>query len=270
MFKPYCYLIKFKPTGQVYYGSRSASSCDPEELFNPNHRTGYFTSSKLVKSLIEDFGLDSFECQVRKTFKNKQDCIRWESRVLTYFNVESNPKFLNLDSKQQSHLAIQNNFPTKCISHHKQKICIRIHIDKPIPEGWVLGNINKRDKPTNKNTRWIHNPTLNMTRMIPINEPIPEGWVSGRPKEYYNSHSKKLRSREFKYYTNGTDSKLIPINEPIPEGWIRGRTLKNKPTGKRHHIYIWITDGVKSKQIPADRPVPEGWRRGRTYTRRHP
>ena len=51
IYTPYTYLLKFKPTGQVYYGVRFASNCHPNDFF-----IDYFTSSKIIKFLIENFG----------------------------------------------------------------------------------------------------------------------------------------------------------------------------------------------------------------------
>lgn len=86
----YTYLIKFKPTGQLYYGVRYAKSSNPEEFFKT-----YFTSSKYVKKLIQLHGIEAFEYEIRMIFKNKSSAIRCEHRVLKHFNVVKNDKWLN-------------------------------------------------------------------------------------------------------------------------------------------------------------------------------
>lgn len=87
----YTYLIKFIPTGQVYYGVRIANTEPPEnDLW-----VKYFTSSKLVHSMIEKYGTESFEYQIRKTFKSKDLAIIWEEKILRKFNVLHNEKWLN-------------------------------------------------------------------------------------------------------------------------------------------------------------------------------
>jgi hypothetical protein len=56
--KPYYYLIRHKPSGKLYAGSQYGKNSDPNNLF-----TTYFTSSKLVKELIEKDGVESFEIE---------------------------------------------------------------------------------------------------------------------------------------------------------------------------------------------------------------
>jgi len=87
----YTYLITFLPTGQVYYGSRCAKNCNPSEFW-----VKYFTSSKLIKEMIQKHGKDSFSYEIRKTFiedpKKAQD---WERRVLKRINAGKKQQFLN-------------------------------------------------------------------------------------------------------------------------------------------------------------------------------
>lgn len=85
--KPYTYLVKFKPTGKVYYGSR----CQNYTKFNRtpaedfwNH---YTTSSENINTLIEAFGKDAFEYEIRRTFNSIEDMANWETRVLTRCRV---------------------------------------------------------------------------------------------------------------------------------------------------------------------------------------
>ena len=89
--KPYTYLIKHKPTGKVYYGFRSANKHEPhKDLWKT-----YFTSSPKVKQLIEETGIDSFDVEVRKVFKTKEDAVKWETRVLRRCKVLHNDKWIN-------------------------------------------------------------------------------------------------------------------------------------------------------------------------------
>jgi len=53
--KPYYYVIKHKPSGKLYAGSQYGKNSDPSNLLKT-----YFTSSKVVKQLIEKDGADSF------------------------------------------------------------------------------------------------------------------------------------------------------------------------------------------------------------------
>jgi len=74
---PYCYVIKDLLTGKRYYGCRYAKNCHPRELWKK-----YFTSSKLIKKLIKEQGISSWEFEVRKVFDDIVSCKHWEERVL--------------------------------------------------------------------------------------------------------------------------------------------------------------------------------------------
>ena len=94
IYQPYTYLIKFLPTGQVYYGSSYANNkhkvSNPEQLW-----ITYFTSSKIITNLIKQHGIESFQFEVRKIFENRHDAVNWETRVLKKVNAKQNPLWLN-------------------------------------------------------------------------------------------------------------------------------------------------------------------------------
>jgi hypothetical protein len=87
--KPYTYLIRFKPNGKCYYGSRfknvKLGLTPTEDLM-----IKYYTSSKYIKQLIEEYGIDSFEWEVRKTFDTDTEAVNWEKRVLQKCDVLHN------------------------------------------------------------------------------------------------------------------------------------------------------------------------------------
>lgn len=90
-FVGYTYCIKFLPTSQVYYGSRCAKNCHPSEFW-----VKYFTSSKIVRQLIKEYGKESFIFEIRKTFsENPKKAQYWERKVLRRVNAGLNPLFLN-------------------------------------------------------------------------------------------------------------------------------------------------------------------------------
>ena len=98
---PYTYLIKHVPTNMYYYGCRFAKNCDPSELW-----IKYKTSSKAVKLLIEQYGENSFQFEIRKTFDDANAARSWENRVLKRMNVINRNDFINLtDNISISHAA---------------------------------------------------------------------------------------------------------------------------------------------------------------------
>jgi len=87
---PFSYYLYHRPTKQYYYGIRHRRGCHPSELW-----VKYFSSSSLVKKLIEQYGADSFEWQVRKTFNDSTSAVIWEHRFLTRINAAGRNDWLN-------------------------------------------------------------------------------------------------------------------------------------------------------------------------------
>jgi hypothetical protein len=89
---PFAYCITFIPTGQRYYGVRYTEKevAHPDQLW-----TTYFTSSKTISDLIEEYGIDSFSVQIRKTFISKIEALYWETRFLTRIDAAKHPEWLN-------------------------------------------------------------------------------------------------------------------------------------------------------------------------------
>lgn len=87
---PYTYLLINKATKQVYYGCRYAKGCNPDDLW-----VTYFSSSKYVKELIQEHGIDSFEHKIRRTFSSAELARNWENRVLKRMKVINDNRFLN-------------------------------------------------------------------------------------------------------------------------------------------------------------------------------
>ncbi len=90
----YFYLIKHKPSGRYYAGSKYSKKADPTQLLNPNHANPYFTSSNYVKALIEEDGLGSFE--IVEIVENPQEgALNYEIDFLRKNKAKSDPMWLN-------------------------------------------------------------------------------------------------------------------------------------------------------------------------------
>jgi hypothetical protein len=90
----YTYLIRFNPTGQLYYGSRSKNvklNLAPEN----DLMVKYFTSCKPLKRLIKTHGLTAFSWQVRQRFDTPQQAAAWEQKVLRRMRVLHNTVWFN-------------------------------------------------------------------------------------------------------------------------------------------------------------------------------
>ncbi len=71
---PYFYKLKHKKTGKYYVGSQYGKDSNPDNLW-----VNYFTSSKIVNSLINEDGKDSF---VIVEIKPRPDAREYEQRYL--------------------------------------------------------------------------------------------------------------------------------------------------------------------------------------------
>lgn len=87
---PFTYLLYCRPTGQYYYGSRYGKHCHPSQLW-----TTYYTSSKIIKQLILEYGEDAFVVKITRTFDKKEEAREWEHRFLCKVKASTNPIWLN-------------------------------------------------------------------------------------------------------------------------------------------------------------------------------
>jgi len=137
---PFTYKLVFKPTKQYYYGVRWAKGCSPNDFW-----ITYFTSSKHIKKLINEYGKNSFEFKVTKTFSNKIDAGNWETAVLERVKTNKNSKFINKTNNMpvydSSGLKVIHHIETGIGTFHDQSI--------PISDGWKYGQSDKH-KENNK------------------------------------------------------------------------------------------------------------------------
>lgn len=103
----YAYLIGWSKYDKFYYGVRISDSANPNDLWKT-----YFTSSNLVKKFLSENGNPDI-IEIRKTFINKEDCVRWEKRVLTRINAKDNPRFLNRSNGMGSFQTNKGTIPVK-------------------------------------------------------------------------------------------------------------------------------------------------------------
>ncbi len=71
----------------IYYGVRKSKVFDVG--------TAYFSSSKLVKRLIDEYGIVDFEFKLRRKFESYAEARAYETSVLKRLQVPSNPNVLN-------------------------------------------------------------------------------------------------------------------------------------------------------------------------------
>ena len=81
MYQPYVYKIINKVTKQFYYGSRFANVRHCRHAEDDLWKF-YFTSSKRIKKMIEEFGVDSFETQIVFKHDQYEECFWEEQRLI--------------------------------------------------------------------------------------------------------------------------------------------------------------------------------------------
>lgn len=89
---PYTYLIRHTSSGNLYHGSRTKVGCNPDEFLKDG---GYITSSKIVKSIIKEQGLNSFEVVVIEIFSNVKEAVIAEELYHKTHDVASNVYYFN-------------------------------------------------------------------------------------------------------------------------------------------------------------------------------
>lgn len=98
IFIPFFYIIEEKSTGMYYAGAKWAQDSNP---YNFMTSTGYKTSSKIIHTLIENNGLDSFVVRKIKTFSDPTNAYIYETRFLKKVNAQINPRFYNKHNNEK-------------------------------------------------------------------------------------------------------------------------------------------------------------------------
>lgn len=208
---PYTYILLHEKTGYKYYGCQYAKDCD-----SSNFWTKYFTSSKKVKELIKEYGLDSFKFEIRKVFDDPIKCRLWEIKVIRRMKLVKRKDFLNQRNPGGLEEFIRKNY-------------------KP----WNAGLKGKKDprcknKTKGKIGRWNDEQKRNF---------------SEKTKQYNKetkTHSKRMLENNpgsnRRQITNGCINKRVKIEELqfwLSKGFKIGRTT-NK---------IYINNGIVEKKI---------------------
>lgn len=90
---PYFYIIRFKPDGRKYAGSKWGVGCSPEKLMTER---GYKTSSTAIHRLIKSHGIDAFEVVSTKTEDECGMNVRdFESKFLIENDCASSSEWIN-------------------------------------------------------------------------------------------------------------------------------------------------------------------------------
>jgi len=86
---PYVYYVYCRPTREYYIGCRYAKGCHPGDLWET-----YYTSSKRIHKLIEDYGKDSFFYYCIRECVSREEALDLEEALIRHSFKK--PKFLNI------------------------------------------------------------------------------------------------------------------------------------------------------------------------------
>jgi hypothetical protein len=89
---PYFYIIKHNPTEKYYAGCKINSFADSSNLMT---KSGYKTTSKIIKELIKKDGLGVYKILKIKHFKTPEQALYYESKFLQKVNAAENTRFFN-------------------------------------------------------------------------------------------------------------------------------------------------------------------------------
>jgi len=253
---PYTYIIKFIPTGQVYYGVSYANSrkiANPVQLW-----TTYFTSSKIIHGLIKDHGIDAFEFQIRKTFDSKEQAILWEHKVLIKFDAKNNPLWLNQNNGDTKFKAIPHTAESKLklsLAHSGKKLS-PITIEK-------IKNANTGKRRTPEQKARLSARQLGMKRG-PLSDECKKrlsSFLKGRILS--DEHKQKIsvaltgKTGTFTGRTHTPETKLKISSAHLGKKKKRDPS-KNPPKGEKHPLYgRTVSDEIRQKISMAHKGKPK-------------
>ena len=121
-YTPYTYLIGWSETNTFYYGVKYAKFCHPSTFF-----IDYFTSSDVVEEYLKEHG-DPDIIEIRKTFDNSEDAIKYERTVLRRMRVVFDKRFLNKRDASGNWPYLPKKFTRETIPSKEE--LIKLYIDE--------------------------------------------------------------------------------------------------------------------------------------------
>jgi hypothetical protein len=213
---PYFYIIKHQLSGKYYAGCKINTSADSSKLLTIN---GYKTTSKVVKKIIKEDGLESFKILKIKHFEKSEDALKYETRFLKKVKAATNSKFLNLHNGGK-------NFVNK--GGYKLKESTKDKMKKPKSKN----TIEKQNEEKRRRGKKVYE------KMVSSRRATGKPWISNSQKEklknsnkaYWNENNRDIqKNRMIDYYKNN------PVSEETKK--IKSEKLKGEknPMFNRKH-----------------------------------
>ena len=235
---PYVYYVKNKTTNLKYIVVRFSKTCHPNDFW-----VTYFTSSKLIKKLIELYGVDDFEYRIVKKFECEFEAQKYENELLNiavkrndYLNLKKD--FL-IDDKEGYFLHKEKMFKVRSfyaklqatlkqgfhgVSEEKRlEICSK--------GGTAAAIVNKKNNTGifNEDVRRRQHETLKEKQISAFYDPILKKDISSKGGKvgYFSKN----------YYEK---------NGLTEEDRIKAQSDRGKIGGVKNKGFIWYNDGFKS------------------------
>lgn len=132
----YTYIITHIPSNVKYYGVRYKSSALLEDL-----GTTYFSSSKFLKKLIKEEGVENFKFEIRKIFETKEAAIEWERKFLMKIDAAKSDMWFNLSNSSginpggyKLSKVTRDRMSKPKSEEHRQKLQDNLEKNRKIPE----------------------------------------------------------------------------------------------------------------------------------------
>lgn len=218
---PYTYYLYHEQTNTHYYGVRYSKNCRPDDLWHT-----YFSSSKKVKKLINEYGTDSFSVEVRKTFNDREQAILWEQKVLRRLKVLSKLEWLN-----------DNISGAILLENHPKGMLGKKHTDS------VKEKIGRRTK--NKTYEEIYGDRANEQRQQRSNshKNKPKPYLKGKTYEEIYGIDRAQKLKEIRSISN-KGKKMLNFRKPEKRECPHCGKLYDPGNLKRHLNHITIEEVV--------------------------
>lgn len=197
IYTPYFYIIRHKPTGKMYAGSKWAKGCTPDNFMKDG---GYTTSSKTINNIITQEGIDVFEILRLDTNCDELHPYDYETLFLETNDCASSDEWFNGHNNKYS---LENNWSekarTKRINTNFKKYGVESVLQaSSVREKIKLTNIDKygvENASQNPDVRLKINQTIyliysvdNISQSSVIKDKKKQTCLENHGVEYYSQH----------------------------------------------------------------------------------
>lgn len=256
----YVYKIELTSTGQYYYGSRY-NHVKRNRLPDQDIWIEYFTSSKLVKSLIKVHGKESFKAHVIYTSQNMDD-VYWTEQDLIKDNIHDvrclNQSYVNKKDRDKVLLTVGMSWWRCGEEMIYSKLCPG--------DGWI-----KEGRPHDEEAKKLISVGLKGKPKSVEHRRKLSATNTGRKTKPCADSTKALikeKNTGLQWWNDG--HKHVFVHNCPGEGWVRGALPNFTEEGMAKHKAnradrIYWHNGVEQR-MERECPGP-GWVRGRLYYR---